>query len=286
MLKIFGCPMSCGVGTKGSGITHSIEFLQEHYKDLDITVIPEVIKEEENLENLKNLNSVIATCDAIARYSYDHILKNGDMPVFIGGDHAAAMGTVSAAGVYHKEIGLIWVDAHPDINTDATSVTGNIHGMPVAALLGKGEKSLTRFLTDDVKVKPENVVMIGLRDIDPPEAVTLKELNIKYYTYDDVKRRGLDECLDESVKYLSHLKNVHISFDLDSTNPQILPGVSVPVEDGFTLPEIYKVFDRYLNDLPVTSLDIVEFNAELDKEKKTSDFLMEFLEYVKEVYSK
>ena len=286
MLHIFGCPMFCGVGEKGKGIAHSIDFLRDHYKDLDMTVIPEVLVKGENPGNLKNLNSVIATCDAIAQYSYHEILKKGDMPVFIGGDHAAAMGTVSAAGAYHKEIGLIWVDAHPDINTDATSVTGNIHGMPVAALLGKGEKSLTRFLTDDVKVKPENIVMIGLRDIDPPEAVTLKELNIKYYTYDDVKERGLDACLEESVKYLSHLKNIHISFDLDSTNPEILPGVSVPVEDGFTLSEIYRIFDCYLNRLPVTSLDIVEFNAELDKEEKTSKFLIEFLEYIKDFYTK
>ena len=286
MLHIFGCPMYCGVGEKGKGIAHSIEFLQNRYKELDMTVIPEVRIEGENPGNLKNLNSVIATCNAIAQYSYNHILKKGDMPIFIGGDHAAAMGTVSAAGAYNKDIGLIWVDAHPDINTDATSVTGNIHGMPVAALLGKGEPSLTRFLTDDAKVKPENIVMIGLRDIDPPEAVTLKELNIKYYTYDVVKERGLDACLDESIQYLSHLKNVHISYDLDSTNPKILPGVSVPVEDGFTIPEIYTLFNRYFSELPVTSLDIVEFNAELDKDEKTSEFLMEFLDFVKKFYSK
>lgn len=282
MLHIFGCPMHYGVGTKGIGLIHSLEYLSKHYEDLNMTILPEITESEEDLPNLKNFNSVISTCNEIADYSYNNILKNGETPLFIGGDHSSAMGTVSAASATYENLGLIWVDAHPDINTDATTATGNIHGMPVAALLGKGEPALTKILNDNVKLKPENVVMIGLRDIDPPEAITLKELNIKYFTYDEVKERGLEVCLDESIAHLSNVDHVHVSFDIDSVNPAILPGVSVPVEDGFTLPEVYRIFERYLSELPISSLDIVEFNAELDKEMVTSDFVLDLIQFIKE----
>lgn len=280
MLHVFGCPIHHGVGEKGIGLVHSLEYLHSNYKDLNITILPELTKAEEDLPNLKNFNSVIATCNAIAEYSYHHILSKGDTPLFIGGDHSAAMGTVSAAAAKYDNLGLIWVDAHSDINTDATTATGNIHGMPVAALLGQGEPALTRILTDKVKVKPENVVMIGLRDIDPPEAVILRDLNIKYFTYDEVKERGLEICLDESIAYLSHLDSVHVSFDIDGVNPLILPGVSVPVPDGFTVPDVYRIFERYLSELPVVSMDIVEFNAELDKDNITSDFVFDLIHFI------
>lgn len=281
MLHIFGCPMHYGVGTKGIGLIHSLEYLSNHYENLNMTLLPEKTESEEDLPNLKNLNSVISTCNEIAAYSYNNIFKNGETPLFIGGDHSSAMGTVSAASATYENLGLIWIDAHPDINTDATTATGNIHGMPVAALLGKGEPALTKILNNNVKLKPENVVMIGLRDIDPPEAITLKELNIKYFTYDEVKERGLEVCLDESIAHLSNVDHVHVSFDIDSVNPSILPGVSVPVEDGFTLPEVYRIFECYLTKLPISSLDIVEFNAELDKEMVTSDFVLDLIHFIK-----
>lgn len=281
MLHIFGCPMHCGVGAKGAGLTHSLDYLNTHYEDLNIKILPELTRPEEDLPHLKSLNSVIANCEQIADYSYHKILKEGDTPLFIGGDHSSAMGTVSASSAYHGNAGLIWIDAHPDINTSATTATGNIHGMPVAALLGHGEPSLTRILNDQVKLKPENIVMIGLRDIDPPEAVTLKELNIRYFTYDEVKERGLEVCLDESIAHLSGLDSIHVSFDIDSVNPEILPGVSVPVEDGFTLPEVYRIFERCLTELPVVSMDIVEFNAELDRDMSTSDFVQELIHFIR-----
>lgn len=282
MLQIFGCPMHCGVGE--TGLKHSIDYLTENYNDFNITVVPEILKAEENLPNLKNLNSVIATCTEIADYSFNKILRQGNIPVFIGGDHAAAMGTVAASSTYYDNCGLIWIDAHPDINTDDTTASGNIHGMPVAALLGEGEPSLTKIFTEKIKIKPENVVHIGLRDIDPPEQITLDKLNMKYYTYKDVMEKGLDQCLDESIAYLSHLDHVHVSFDIDSVDPALLPGVSVPVESGFTIPEIYHVFERFLKELPVGAIDIVEYNSVYDKENRTSDFVLDMLDFIKKQY--
>lgn len=278
MIQLFGCPLS--IGANDNGLKTSLKYLQENY-GLKMNVLNEIITDETHQHNLKNLNSIVKTCDAIAQYSYHEILQKNDFPLFIGGDHAAAMGTVSAAAVHYGEIGLIWVDAHTDINTDQTTVTGNIHGMPVAALLGMGEKSLTDFLNDEPKIKAENIVYIGLRDVDPPEAEFLKELNIKHFSYQDVKEKGLDNCLKECIDYLSHLKHVHVSFDIDSVNPLYLPGVSVPVKDGFTPQQANQILSELAINLPVSSMDIVEFNTVHDKDDVTAKFTVQLINDMK-----
>lgn len=270
MYHIFGCPMHFGVGDKG--LTYSLDYLNNYCRNLNITMLPEITMPEEHLDNLKNLNSVLATCSQIAENGYA-ALERGDTPLFIAGDHSSVIGTVSASGTYYDDLGLIWIDAHPDINTDATTVTGNIHGMPVAAMLGMGEKRLTQILSDKPKVKASNIVMLGLRDIDPPEAVFLRELKIKYYTYDEVVKIGLQRCLDEAITYLAGLKHIHISFDVDVMDPALLPGVSVPVEKGFTEPEAFQIMDELMHRLPVVSYDIVEFNAEHDVDDRTAEFV-------------
>lgn len=277
MFHIFGCPMHFGVGDKG--LTYSLDYLNDYCKNLDITMMPEITMPEDNLPNLKNINSVIATCTQIAEKGYS-ALKQGEIPLFIAGDHSSVMGTVSASGTYYDNLGLIWIDAHPDINTDKTTTTGNIHGMPVAALLGKGHKGLTSIFSDKIKVKPEHVVMLGLRDIDPPEAVILKELNIKYYTYEDMKHIGIEECIRESVAYLSELSNVHISFDIDVMNPKLLPGVSVPVPGGFYEAEAFEIMDILIRGLPISSYDIVEFNAEHDRNDRTARFVQKLVNFI------
>lgn len=281
-MHIYGCPMHYGVGDKG--LTTSLTYLTERYSDLHFPIISETTKEEQNLPNLKNLNSVVATCEEISSYAL-HVLQNQDTPLFIAGDHSSVMGSISASSEYvqenlGEEIGLIWIDAHPDINTDETTVTGNIHGMPVAALLGLGEKSLTRFLSERPKLKPEHIVMLGLRDIDPPEQIILDKLNIRYYTYNQICAKGLDVCLDETIAYLSHLSSIHMSFDIDSMNPDIMPGVSVPVPDGFTIPEVRQIFQTLLQALPFISYDIVEYNQVHDKDDVTADFLHELVETI------
>ena len=125
MNHIFGCPMHYGVGAPG--LINSLDYLQSFCPELDIHILPEITRPEENLSNLKHLNSVIASCSQIAESGY-HALCKGESPLYITGDHSSAIGSVSAAGTYCEDLGLIWIDAHPDINTDKTTVTGNIHG--------------------------------------------------------------------------------------------------------------------------------------------------------------
>ena len=276
MYSIYGCPMHYGVGDEG--LIYSLDYLNQYY-DLNIPIVPEITVAEENLPNLKNLNSVVATCTGIARY-HDRIIAHGDTPLFVAGDHSSVIGSISGSAVNYENLGLIWIDAHPDMNTDETTVSGNIHGMPVAALLGMGEKSLTKILSANPKLKPENIVMLGLRDIDPPEAVILKDLNIKYYTYDDIIQKGLNTCIQETIQYLSRLNAVHLSFDIDSMDPLLMPGVSVPVVDGFNIDDIYQMIDGFLGKLPVVAMDIVEFNVDHDIDRKTSDFTNELILHI------
>ena len=271
MFELYGCPTHYGVGAKG--LIKSIDYLTENFKNLQMNKVPEITCKGPFRANLKNLESVCATCDGIAKQGY-HILTSGHRPLMIAGDHSAAMGSVSATSVYTKgETGLIWIDAHPDINTDKTTVTGNIHGMPVAALLGLGEPSLTHFLDDSTKLKSGNIVMLGLRDIDPPEAEILKEHHIRYYKWDYIMEHGLQNCLNESIDYLSHCPAVHVSFDIDSMDPKLMPGVSVPVPEGFNEDDVFLMMDELLTRLPVQAMDIVEFNHELDKDDITAGFV-------------
>lgn len=284
-MYMYGCPMHLGVGD--TGLIKSLDYLQEHYSNLKFPIIPEIIKEEFALPHLKNLNGVVATCNSIAAYAYE-LLQNGEKPLFIAGDHSSVMGSVSASSTYNweqnqEETGLIWIDAHPDINTHESTATGNIHGMPVAALLGHGSRHLKNFLSERPKLKPENIVMLGLRDIDPPEKIFLGELGIRYYTYSQICEKGLDVCLEESISYLSHLNAVHISFDIDSINPDILPGVSVPVPDGFTLPEVRQIFRTLFPALPVIACDVVEYNHVHDKNDVTADFVSELVDLINEL---
>lgn len=234
---------------------------------------------EDNLVNLKHLNSVVATCTAIAKYHH-RVIAHKDTPLFVAGDHSAVIGSISASSINYDNLGLIWIDAHPDINTPETTITGNIHGIPVSALLGMGETPLTKILSSQPKLQPDNIVMIGLRDIDPPEAEILEDLNIKYYTYDEVLEIGLEKCISESAEYLSHLDAVHLSFDVDSMDPLLMPGVSVPVASGFNQTDVYMMLNTFLTELPIMALDIVEFNMVHDVDRITSDFVSDLIQRI------
>ena len=144
--------------------------------------------------------------------------------------------------------------------------------MPVAALIGMGEQSLARILSDKPKVKPSNIVMLGLRDIDPPEMEFLNKLHIRYYTWQQMVTLGIQRCIDETLQYLSHLQNVHISFDIDVMDPAHLPGVSVPVPGGLLEEEAFTLMHQLLTGLPVISCDIVEFNKDYDISDRTATF--------------
>lgn len=259
------------LGVSEKGLKESIDALNNRYSDLNIKKINEVIVEEENLDNLKNLNSVVATCTNLAKET-DDIIRSGKTPICIGGDHSLAMGTVSGSAKTNKKLGLLWVDSHSDINTDVTTITGNIHGMPVSALMGFGNEKLASIYGTDPKVLPQHVVLFGVRDMDPLECDIVEKLNIRCYTYDEITSRGLDVCLNEVKQYLSDINKLHVSFDLDSMNPEIIKGVTVPVKSGFVENDIDRIMDYCIDNFQLASIDIVEYNPKFDEDLYTAEY--------------
>lgn len=273
MVKLIGCPMHQGVSDKG--LKKGINSLNKAYK-LNIEKLDEEICEEEMLENLKNLNGIVKTCQKIAKRT-DEIIKSGDFPLFIGGDHAAAMGTVAGASANAEHLGLLWIDSHSDINTDVTTISGNIHGMPVSAIMGFGNELLSSIYSEQPKVLPQHVVLFGVRDIDPLEREIIERLNIKTFSYDEVMKLGVERALKQAKKYLKGIDKLHVSFDLDSMNPDIIKGVTVPVKSGFVEEDILSIFDFILKGFKLSSIDIVEFNPVYDKDGHTAEFTNELI---------
>lgn len=207
-------------------------------------------------------------------------------PVVLGGDHSISISTVAAAhnvlqqrlGAKPK-LGLMWVDAHADINTPETSVSGNIHGMPVAALLGLGEKKLTSIGGEFPKLSPENVIYIGLRSVDSGERELINKLKIKAFSMTEVDRYGIGQVCEMAFSYLREKTDGFIlSFDLDVCEPQLAPAVGTPVRGGLTYRESHYIMEMAALEKKLLSLELVEFNPSFDIEKRTCELAIGLLE--------
>lgn len=194
--------------------------------------------------------------------------------ILIGGDHSIALASVAHSLEKHHNLGVIWVDAHADINTNEISNSGNVHGMPVASLIGLGDKGLAEFVPRTKYLLPENIIYIGLRDVEPEEQALLDKLEIKHYTADDVRKIGIETVMIESISYLKDKKvsNLHISYDIDSADPSIAPGVTTNVPDGLTLEETQHIFRELHDSFNIVAIDVVEFNPITDVNNTTVDF--------------
>jgi arginase len=185
-------------------------------------------------------------------------------PIVLGGDHSLAMGSVS--GVARGRVGVIWVDAHTDFNTPETSPSGNIHGMPLAVLCGLGHPRLTEVFQ---AVDPKDVVLIGVRSVDPGEARLLKEMGVRVYTMHEVDRLGIAPIAEEALSYLEGLP-LHVSLDADVLDPTLAPGVGTPVPGGLSYREAHLLMEILALSGRVRSLDLVEVNPILDEKNRTA----------------
>ncbi len=199
-------------------------------------------------------------------------LGAGHMPLVLGGDHSLSIGSVSAVADHYRRrqtsIGVIWVDAHTDMNRPHTSPSGNIHGMPLAVLLGYGDPRLTR---DRACVRPENVSVLGARDIDPGEKRLIRELGVRVFTMSEVDERGVAACMDEALERANHgTGGFHLSLDLDALDPRVAPGVGTPVRGGLTYREGHLVCEKASRSGTLLSLELVELNPVLDDRNQTA----------------
>lgn len=209
----------------------------------------------------------------------------GRLPLVLGGDHSIALGTVSGMvgggdpeageGGRTESLGLLWVDAHADANTPETSVSGNLHGMPVAALLGRGPESLTRvggFHAGASRVRPENVALIGVRSVDPAEAEVVEELGIRVYTMEEIDLRGIGAVAEEAVaRVRDGTQGFHLSFDMDALDPAAAPGTGTPEPGGLSAREGHTIMERAAASGGIRSLEIAEVNPILDVRNQTAE---------------
>lgn len=222
--------------------------------------------------NLKNLKEVIEVCTKLS-IKVQEVLEDGRFPLVLGGDHSIAIGTLAGLTTKYKNLGVIWYDAHADINTPETSPSGNIHGMPLAVSLGLGDDRLVQIGGFAPKIKPENIVIIGARSVDPGERELIKKLGIKVYSMHEVDRLGMTKVIEDTISYLNdrQVDGVHLSLDLDGIDPLYTPGVGTPVPGGITYRESHLAMEMLEEEGFITSAEFVEVNPILDERNKTAD---------------
>ena len=225
--------------------------------------------------NAKYLPEIAAACQKLAD-QVEAALEADSTPIVLGGDHSIAIGSVGGLSAFHhkqdKRVGVIWFDAHGDMNTPETSPSGNIHGMPFAAILGKGAKELTEISGFAPKVYPEDCVLIGARSVDPEEAVALKASGIRVVTMRELDERGMSAVMDEAMWLASRrTAGFHVTMDMDFVDPDFAPGVGTPVPGGPTYRESHLAMEKVADSGKMLSFELTEVNPVLDVSNKTAE---------------
>jgi arginase len=285
-VSIIGFPMDLGADRRGvdmgpsalriAGLQTKLEGLG--YKVQDNGDIKIEIMERQKIKNskLKYIDEIIKTSKLLAE-KVEKVLEKGDFPLCIGGDHSMALGTISGIASYCKKRklrpGVIWIDAHSDMNTNETSPSGNIHGMPLAALLGLGCDELVNFLGFSPKLLPENCALIGIRSIDEAEKLNIKKLKVPIYTMNDIDKLGIHRIIAKVLKqFREKVDHIHISFDVDSVDPLVAPGVGTPIPGGLSYREAHLLMETIAECGCMSSIEIAEVNPILDYKNQSATF--------------
>ncbi|QTM97928.1 arginase [Sediminibacillus dalangtanensis] len=280
-ISIIGVPMDLGQNRRGvdmgpsairyAGVMETLEALNFQIEDLgDIKISRPSRGAEQLQDNLRNLSQVAEGNELLAE-QVDEAITAGRFPLVLGGDHSIAIGSLAGIAKHYENLGVIWYDAHGDLNTADTSPSGNIHGMPLAVNLGLGHERLTNILGYQPKIKPENIVLIGARSLDEGEKELIRETGIKVYTMHEVDRMGMSAVITEVTDYLKdRTDGVHLSLDLDGLDPGDAPGVGTPVIGGLSYRESHLAMEMLAETDMVTSAEFVEVNPILDEKNKTA----------------
>lgn len=285
MIDIIGVQLDLGASKKGVNMgpsairfaglceklyAHGISYIDEG----DILPIPGG-KTLPNMHYYEAINDVNAK---LFREVFDS-LNRGMIPLVLGGDHSVAAGSAIAVATYYaKNIGIIWVDAHADFNDEHSTVTGNVHGMPLSAICGQGPESMISFGRKARTINPKNAVIVGARDVDEAEWPRLKAAGVTVFTIEDVKSMGIDEVMKRAIEIASSdTFGIHVSYDIDSVDPSVAPGVGTPVPNGLTKDEAFAVARALKASSKVLSLDMVEVNPILDKDSYTANLACDLI---------
>ncbi len=288
-IRVIGVPLDLGQSRRGvdmgpsavrvAGLEARLEALGHVVEDAgNITVaIPEQKKEGD--PRAKYLKEITATCTKHAELVIK-TLEAWKIPLVLGGDHSVAAGTVTGvAQFYHRQkqkIGLIWIDAHADINTPESSPSGNVHGMPLAAIMGLGLPEMANLYDFSPKVAADNCVLVGVRDIDSSEKELVRKAGIKVFTMRDIDERGMRVVMEDALRIAGHgTAGYHISLDMDWVDPEDAPGVGTPVWGGATYREAHLAMEIIADHGRMLSFEIVEVNPVIDEKNQTADLAVE-----------
>ncbi len=284
-IRLIGVPMDLGQSYRGvdmgpdairyAGLADALTSLG--YKVHDSGDLP--VPKRYGLERIDWDCLVMAVeqgCDLVYKAACQ-TLQKGEMPIFMGGDHTMAIGSISGLTCKHPA-GVIWFDAHGDSNTPNTSPSGNIHGMSLAILLGHGHETLVHLGDRGAKLRPEDVVLVGVRSLDDGEKQLLADLGVRILTMRDIDERGMGAVIQDALHHLRHCRHLHISLDMDCLDPQIAPGVGTPCPGGITYREAQLAMEIIADTDRCRSLDIVEINPIIDQANKTSSMAVALVE--------
>ena len=289
-IRVIGVPLDMGASRRGvdmgpsamrvAGLEARLEALGHEVTDGGNIPVEIAETQAAGKENARYLRQIAKTCTRTAE-AVMKILEDGMIPLVLGGDHSLAAGSVSGVAAFYRrwgeKIGVLWIDAHSDINTPETSPSGNVHGMPLAALMGLGPEALGNIYGFTPKVAPENTVLIGLRDIDADERANIRRAGVAgIFTMRDIDERGMRAVMNEAMTIAGRgTAGYHVSLDLDWIDPEDAPGVGTPVRGGATYREAHLAMEILADDGRLLSFEMVEVNPILDEHNRTAELAVE-----------
>ena len=283
-IRIIGVPMDLGASRRGvdmgpsalrvAGLHARLRQLPRQVEDIGNSVVKQPEEQPYGVKNAKYLEEISDTCKGLAeivRKTLDEDL----LPLVLGGDHSIAVGTTAgAAAHYYKEskrIGLIWLDAHGDMNTPESSPSGNVHGMPLASIMGYGPPELTELAGIKPMVEPRSVALVGVRDLDSKERRLVKDSGVHVLTMRDIDERGMREVMSEALRFTNDdTAGVAVSLDMDFVDPSDAPGVGTPVRGGVTYREAHLALEMIADSRSMVSFELVEINPVIDLHNTTA----------------
>lgn len=291
-VTVIGVPSDLGANMRGANIGPSairIAGLHEKLRMLGCTVdergdIPVPLREmlSDAEVSSKHRTSILQICEKLSDEVYS-ALKRGSKPIVLGGDHSIGMGSIAGASRFTREqngsMGLIWIDAHADMNTPQSTHTGNIHGMPLSVVLGLGYPDLINLNGFSPKVQPQNVALVGIRTLDSEEKDICRRSGVRYFTMREIDERGMHSVMKEAIQVATTgTTGFHVSFDIDGIDPLYAPGVSTPVTGGISYREAHLILEMMADTGKLLSMEFVELNPMCDIEHKTARLVVDLIQ--------
>jgi arginase len=291
-IAIIGAPLDLGQGRRGvdmgpsavrvAGLGRKLAALGYNVSDLGNIDVPQAESlADPGPANAKYVTQIAESCEKLARIVADSLIGN-HIPLVLGGDHSIAAGTIAGVADYlrnsNQKPGLLWIDAHADINTPESSPSGNVHGMPLACCVGHGPPELVNLLGFAPKVDAANVALVGIRDVDELERGQLKNTGVRAFTMRDIDERGMRDVMKDALAIVSNgTAGFHLSLDLDFVDPEFAPGVGTPVRGGATYREAHLAMEMICDSARMLSMEVVEVNPVIDQFNRTAELAVELI---------